>query len=342
VKYKPPTSHWFLTATLLGTAVLVATKRICHPSFDFRGKTILVTGGSRGLGFLLAKELLQEGAKVAICARNGEELERAHAWLMNESAQLLAVRGDLATEEQAREVVAEVSQRFGPIDVLINNAGVIQVGPASEMEASDFEEALNCNFWSAVHTTLTVLPEMRRKQAGRIINIASIGSRLSVPHLLPYCCSKFALGGFSEGLRAELAKENIIVTTIFPGLMRTGSPRNALFKGKHRAEFAWFSISDVLPFASVSGERAARQIISACRRGDAELVLGVPAQMANLLHALFPGVTQDLLGLVNRLLPGPGGIGKQKLKGKESKSAVAPSFLTFLDERAAQMSNQDG
>jgi NAD(P)-dependent dehydrogenase (short-subunit alcohol dehydrogenase family) len=342
MKTKRPTSNWVLTAALLGTAALAAHKLVRPAAFDFRGKTIVVTGGSRGLGFLLARELLHERARVAICARNSAELERARTRLVNGPAQLLAIPCDLGSEEQARAMVAEVTQTFGPIDVLINNAGVIQVGPMAEMNVQDFQEALNSNFWSAVYTTLAVLPEMRQQRSGRIVNIASIGGRLSVPHLLPYCCSKFALAGFSQGLRTELARDDIIVTTIFPGLMRTGSPRNALFKGKHGAEFAWFSISDALPITSMNAERAARQFIAACRRGDAKLVLGIQAQMAERLHAFFPGTTQHLLELVNRLLPAPGGIGKGKVRGDESTSALAPSFLTFLNERAGQRSNQVG
>jgi len=127
--------------------------------------------------------------------------------------------------------------------------------------------------------------------------------------LCPYSASKFALVGLSEGLHSELAKDGIVVTTICPGLMRTGSPRNAEFKGKHRAEYAWFSISDALPLTSMKAERAARQIIRACKRGDAELVLSLPAQLATLFHGVFPGVTADLMGVVNRLLPTAGGIG---------------------------------
>src|SRR5262249_9500692 len=142
---------------------------------------------------------------------------------------------------------------------------------------------------------------------GRIVNIASIGGELSVPHLLPYSASKFALVGLSSGLRAELAKDGIIVTTVCPGLMRTGSPWNATFKGQHRIEYAWFSVSDALPVVSLSADRAARQIVAACKRGDAEVILSLPAQLAVLFYGLFPGLTSDLFGLINRFLPGPGG-----------------------------------
>ncbi len=130
------------------------------------------------------------------------------------------------------------------------------------------------------------------------------------------------------------------MTTVCPGLMRTGSPRNATFKGQHRAEYAWFSISDALPVTAMQAERAARQIIDACQRGDAEIVLTIQAQIAVRFHALFPGLTADLLGLVNRLLPAAGGIGRKRAKGKDSQSELSPSWLTALGDKAAQRNNE--
>jgi short-subunit dehydrogenase len=236
--------------------------------------------------------------------------------------------------------VREVQGRLGPVQVLINNAGSIQVGPVDVMTLEDYEHALRIHFWAPLYTTLAVLPEMRRRREGRIVNITSIGGKIAVPHLLPYGASKFALVGLSEGLRAELLQDGVYVTTVCPGLMRTGSPPNADFKGKHRAEYAWFSISDSLPLLSMSAERAARQIVTACKHGSAEVWLGLPTKLAVAFHGLFPGLTADILGWVNRLLPGPGGIGIQSAKGKNSGSAAAPSVLTTLTEQAARRNNE--
>jgi NAD(P)-dependent dehydrogenase (short-subunit alcohol dehydrogenase family) len=308
--------------------------------YDLRGKTVLVTGGSRGLGLVMAREFAREGAQLAICARNPEELERARAELTRGGARVLAVPCDVRHRSQVNELVNVVQDHYGRVDVLVNNAGVIQVGPIEVMTVEDYEEALATHFWGPLYATLAVLPEMRKRRDGRIVNITSIGGKISVPHLVPYSASKFALVGFSEGLRAELQKDGIVVTTVCPGLMRTGSPRNAYFKGRHRAEYAWFSLSDALPVSSMQAERAARQIVAACKRGDAEITLSVQAQLAVLFHGLFPGLTADLLGLVNRLLPGPGGIGRLRAKGKNSQSSVSPSWLTALNEAAAQRNNE--
>ena len=199
---------------------------------------------------------------------------------------------------------------------------------------------MRTHFWGPLHTTLAVLPEMCRRRQGRIVNITSIGGKIAVPHLVPYDASKFALVGLSEGLRAELVKDNVYVTTVCPGLMRTGSPRNAEFKGQHRAEYAWFSLSDAMPGFSMSAESAARRIVKACQNGEAEVILSLPAKVAAAFHGVFPGLTCDVLSLVNRMLPGPGGDGKKSVKGKDSQSAVSPSWLTILNERAALRNNE--
>jgi short-subunit dehydrogenase len=183
---------------------------------------------------------------------------------------------------------------------------------------------------------------MRQRHEGRIVNISSIGGKISVPHLLPYCVGKFALTGFSEGLRSELRKDNIRVTTVCPGLMRTGSPRNALFKGNNEAEYAWFSISDSLPLLSMSANWAARRIVSACVRGDAEVVLSGPAKFALKVNALFPGMTSDILSIVNELLPSADPSQKKIRTGSQSFSEVSPSWVTSLNERAAESNNEVG
>jgi len=288
----------------------------------------------------MARQFGSEGARLALCARDEAELEAARDDLTRQSVPVLALSCDVTDREQVSETVNKVRDHYGSIDVLVNNAGTIAVGPLEVMTLEDFEEAMNTNFWGAVYATLAVLPGMRRRRDGRIVNITSVGGKLSVPHLLPYSASKFALVGLSQGLRAELAKDGILVTTVCPGLMRTGSPRNAFFKGKNRAEYAWFSISDSLPVTSISAERAASAIITACKRGDAEIVLSPQAKLAVKFHDLFPGLTADLLGLVNRLLPEAGGIGSRRAKGKDSGSKLSPSFLTTLSERAAERNNQ--
>jgi NAD(P)-dependent dehydrogenase (short-subunit alcohol dehydrogenase family) len=298
--------------------------------FEVQGRVVLITGGSRGLGLVLAREFAAEGARIAICARDEAELDRARIDLENRDANVLALKCDVTVNSEVVEMIRRVHSHFGRIDVLVNNAGIIQVGPLDLMTREDFRRAMNTHFWGPLNTTLAVLPGMRRRNEGRI----------SIPHLVPYSVSKFALVGLSKGLRAELAKNGILVTTVCPGLMRTGSPRNADFKGRHRAEYAWFSISDALPFTSIKAERAARQIIDACKRGRAELVISVQARAAATFDFLFPELSAGLLAGVNRLLPKSGGLEDAQAKGRESTSVWSPSWLTTLNEQAALENNE--
>jgi NAD(P)-dependent dehydrogenase (short-subunit alcohol dehydrogenase family) len=307
---------------------------------DLKDARVLITGGSRGLGLVLAREFGRHGARVALCARDADALDRARVDLEARGVPVLTVLCDLTDRGQVSRMVAEVVAGFGGIDVLVNNAGIIQIGPLESMTLEDFEAAMAANFWSAVYTTFAVLPFMQRQGRGRIVNVASIGGKISVPHLLPYSASKFALVGFSEGLRGEVSRDGLVVTTVCPGLMRTGSPRKAIFKGRHRAEYAWFAIGDSLPGLTMSAERAAGKIVEACRAGDAQVVLTRVAQAGDLAHAVAPGLTATVLGLVNRLLPAPGGIGARGARGADSESALAPSTLTTLSDAAAQRNNE--
>ncbi len=270
---------------------------------DLRGQVVLITGGSRGLGLALAHEFAAQGCCLALCARDGDTLARAKADLALRKANVETFVCDLREQEQVAQLIADVTQHFGQIDILVNNAGVIEVGPIENMALTDFEEAMAADFWGTVYPTLAVLPQMRGRKAGRIVNITSIGGKFSVPHLLPYSCAKFAATGFSEGLRAEAAKDNVRVTTIVPGLMRTGSFLNAEFKGKYGSEYAWFSVGDNIPGLSLSAQSAARAIVQATRRGEAERVLGLPAQIAARAAGLFPGFVANANALFNLALP---------------------------------------
>ena len=320
-------------AGLSAAALVWLSKR--PGKFSFRGKTVVITGGSRGLGLQMARLWAAEGAAIALCARTQADVQAAVDELRSQGAKVFGQSCDVRDQLQVNSFIQAVIGRFEQIDVLVNNAGIIQTGPVECMMLDDYRAAMETHFWGPLYTMLAVLPHMRSRGAGRIVNISSIGGKVSVPHLVPYSASKFALVGLSEGLRSELAQHGIAVTTICPGLMRTGSPRNADFKGQHRAEYAWFSISDSLPLISLDSARAARQVIEACRRGDAEAILSLPANAAARFHGIMPGLTAAMLGLVNRLLPGPGGVGTQSRKGWQSFSKWSPSVLTTLTEKAA-------
>ncbi len=272
---------------------------------DLRGEVALITGASRGLGFLLAQGFAAEGCPLAICARDGAELERAREALEAGGATVLALACDVTDRGAVERMIEAATRHYGHVDLLVNNAGVITAGPLRNMTLADFESAMAVMFWGLVYPTLAVLPQMIERGQGRIVNVTSIGGKVAVPHLLPYACAKFAAVGFSEGLRAELARDGVTVTTIAPGLMRTGSFLNAFFKGQQELEFAPFTVLASLPFFSIDARRAARQIIRATKRKEAERVLSLSATILARFHGLFPGATATILGLLNRVLPGP-------------------------------------
>jgi NAD(P)-dependent dehydrogenase (short-subunit alcohol dehydrogenase family) len=315
-----------------------ALQRWRESRYPLRGRVVLITGGSRGLGLLLAREFARQGAKLALVARDGVAVDRACEELRLRGTEALAASCDISDGEQVSAMVQQVVARFGRIDLIVNDAGRIEVGPLSTMTTEDFEAAMSTNFWGAFNVTHHALPHLKAGE-GRIVNVSSIGGLLSMPHLLPYSASKFALTGFSLGLRTELAQRGILVTTVCPGLMRTGSPVNAQFKGDKAAEYAWFSVADSLPVLSISGQRAARAIVRAARRGDVLLVLGLPAKLAALASALFPSLTVRASGLVTRLLPRS--TDPEPLSG-HSIEHRAPGWLTALGDRAATENNELG
>ncbi len=316
----------------------IVSRALCK--YSLNGQCVFITGASRGLGFALAMECGKRGARVAICAQNPDTLERAAERLRERGMEVLPLTCDVREPGQVAAAIQHAYEAFGRLDMLVNDAGTIAVGPLDSLTRQDYEDAMNTHFWATYYAVESALPIFKRQGGGRIINITSIGGKVSVPHLLAYCASKFAAVGYSEGLRAELAQQHISVTTVCPGLMRTGSPRNAWFKAQHRKEYTWFTLFDTLPGFSIGARSAARAIIDAGVRGDAEIVLSLPAQIISLLHGIAPRFTADLMALGARLLPGPGGIEQRKVRGAESATALTESPLTILGKKAEREYNQ--
>lgn len=315
---------------------------------ELANKVVVITGGSRGLGLQLAREFGAHGAIVVVASRDEAELDRASDDLRQRGITVHSIVCDVSDQAQSEHLIREAVRKAGKIDVLVNNAGVIQVGPLSEMTVADFENAMGVMFWGTLYPTLAVIPAMRERQQGRIVNITSIGGKMSVPHLLPYCCAKFAAVALSEGLRTELNQYGIKVTTVVPGLMRTGSHVNAMFKGEQGKEYAWFSLAAATPLISIGGERAARAIVRATVRGDAERILSIPAQLAARVHGLAPDLTSVLSTLINRLLPkadgkNSGALTSTAVRGAEARSELNSRVLnaaTVTGRHAAEALNQ--
>jgi NAD(P)-dependent dehydrogenase (short-subunit alcohol dehydrogenase family) len=327
----------------IGAGVVLATRAMrASRAMSLAGKVVLIVGGSRGLGLALAREFGAHGANLVLAARDPDELERARQDLEERGIQAAIVVCDIRSRLQVDAAIARVIETHQVIDVLVNDAGIIQVGPLEQMTMADFEDAMATHFWGPLSSILAALPHMRRAGARRIVNISSIGGKIAVPHLTPYSASKFALTGLSEGLHAELADEGFAVTTVCPGLMRTGSAYNAWFKGQHRREFAWFHLADSMPGVSIDARRAAAQIVDACRHGDPELIITPLAKLAVVLNALSPSAMARAMALADWLLPAAVQTkdGREARPGWQSVSALVPSQLTALSDRAAVENNE--
>lgn len=272
---------------------------------DFNGQSTVITGGSRGLGFALARELMKEGCNVTLLARDEKELMKAQQKLQAVGrGKVFTIVCDVTDAEKLKASLHQSFEHFGAIDMLINNAGAITVGPWETMSQKDFESQMKLHLFAVINATRFVLPYLRAAKSGkRIVNICSMGGKVAVPHMLPYDTSKFALAGFSQGVAAELADEGISVTTVYPALMRTGSPIQALFKGDHKKEFAWFQTADVFPFISMSAEKAAKMIVEAARDRRVELVPFGPAKIRLAMGTFLPEITGWMMARLNRMMP---------------------------------------
>jgi short-subunit dehydrogenase len=276
-----------------------------RPTDTGRGAA-LVLGASRGLGLLVAAELGRAGYDLAVVARSSEELDGARGELEATGARVTTLPADLSVRAQAEACVDAAARELGGLDVVVACAGVIGVGPLEALRVEDVVEVHDDVFWATVYPVLRAVEVMRRSGAGRIGIVGSVGGAVPAPHLLPYTAAKYAVRGFSEALRTELAPHGITVTTLMPGLMRTGSPRQALVAGDREREFRWFAALDSLPLLSVSAPRAARQVVAATLAGRAERFLTPAAMVGARLHGLAPGLTTRLSGLAARLLPAAG------------------------------------
>lgn len=302
-----------LASVALG-AVAIATARGLmrrRRRVDFRGKKVLITGGSRGLGFAIARKFLQEGAEIAICARNADELERARAELRQlahelsrvsrvEAARVVALRADVTDEHAVEWLVSETRAALGGVDVLVNCAVEIAVGPLEAMTAKDYFQAFNGIFLATYFPTMAVVPHLRAQGSGRIVNVTSVGGKLPIPHNATYVVGKFAATGFSAVCRAELRKYGIRVSTVMPPPLRNGAWMNAGYKGHVDEELAWFVRALSSPFVSIDPERAARAVVEAARYGDAETMVAPSSWLQARAYALFPGPISALLAAMDR------------------------------------------
>jgi len=321
-------------------------------------QVVVITGGSRGLGLALAHRFGRAGARLVLAARDHQELDRARQALLGEASvqgskgsvqgsvqspdDILLVPTDITDQAQVQRLLDQAFAHFGRIDVLINNAGIIEVGPIENQSLAAFERAMNTNFYGALNTILAALPRLLAQpringRRASIVNISSIGGKVPVPHLLPYVASKFALTGLSEGLNAELRHKGIRVTTVCPGLMRTGSSIQAQFTGQAEKEFKWFSLGATTPGLAASTTTAANKIFNATAAGCAEITITPQAWLAARIVGLVPAASQAVASLANQYLlpaPAPGNTTTPVTLGRHLRKNPTPTDLQRTHNQA--------
>lgn len=311
-----------------------------------------VAGASRGLGLAIARELGSRGFRLVICARDADELARAAGDLRDRGYVVHTEVADVSDRSAVEALVTRTETEIGPIETMICVAGIIQVGPLDSLTYEHFRQAIDVMLWGPVHTATAVLPAMRARGRGQIGVITSVGGLVPAPHLLPYSTAKFGAVGFSRGLRSELTGSGVSVTTIAPGLLRTGSHGRALFVGDQEHEFAWFAAAASLPVLSMNADRAASRIVSGVLRGRANVLLTPLTHVASRVAALAPNLTAAALALTVRALPAappgakptvePGRCDDENtIEGRVARTRLSPrgqrmlARLTVLGDKAA-------
>jgi len=204
---------------------------------DLKGAVCVVTGGSEGIGRAIAGALGARGARLAICARTSGKVDAAVADLRETGSTAWGARCDVSDDRQVRDFADAVHRELGTVDVLVNNAGLGHLVPVEDMSLAQFDETFAVNVRGVFLMTKAFLPDMKAKQAGTIVNIASLAGRNPVQHLAAYAASKHAVLGFSKSLMLEVRKHHIRVVTICPGTVVTdifGKSAREIERAEHK------------------------------------------------------------------------------------------------------------
>jgi NAD(P)-dependent dehydrogenase (short-subunit alcohol dehydrogenase family) len=195
----------------------------------FEGQVVVVTGGGRGIGRAAALEFAADGATCVIAGRRMDALRTTAGEVTHSGGKADVVHCDVMKDEDLVALVEKTVTKHGRIDVLVNNAGVVTGGRLDEIGREDIDRMVGVNIWAPLRLTQLVLPHMRERKSGTIVNISSVAGRLGVPYYAPYCASKFAMRGFSESLRRELRPDGIHVCAVYPGGTATDMIENVEF-----------------------------------------------------------------------------------------------------------------
>jgi 3-oxoacyl-[acyl-carrier protein] reductase len=248
-----------------------------HHGVRWQGATVLVTGASRGIGRAVAVAVAARGARVGLVARTSDDLDAVRAEVERQGGRASIAVADLAERNELRRAYESVQADLGPVDVLVNNAGIGSWGPFVEVAAAEADRVLALNLVAVLDLTRLVLPEMIRRRGGHIVNIGSVAGRLGVPFESIYSTTKFGLAGFTEALAVEVAPFGVGVSMVNPGPVAT----------EFAATSGWPSATPRWP-RPVAPERVADAVIAAVEGGGLERVVPRWLRLAHAVRTLAP------------------------------------------------------
>ncbi|MDQ6477388.1 SDR family oxidoreductase [Dyadobacter sp. LHD-138] len=255
----------------------------------FQNKVVWITGASSGIGEAIAMAFAKEGAKLVLTARRREELERVKVRTRLPDSSVLILPMDVTEFDQANVAAAKIIQTFQRIDIMVHNAGVSQRSYIKDTDLDVYRKLMDVNFYSTVALTKAVLPYMIQQQGGHFIIISSVAGKIGTIMRSGYNASKHALHGFYDSLRAESYHDNIKVTTVCPGYIRTNVSVNALNENGSK-----FGKMDVNQENGIAPEECARQILNAVKKDKKEIYIGGLKEVAAIyLKRFFPSLLFD-------------------------------------------------
>jgi len=245
------------------------------------GSRILITGASQGIGKALAELAAARGAKVLVCARKAELLQELAQQIRAKGGVIEIVQADVTSADDRKKMVETAEKAFGGLDILVNNAGIGATGHFADCSAERLRQIMEVNFFGLTETTRVFLPMLKKGNKPAIVNISSIAGKRGIPARSEYSASKFAVQGFSEAIRAELAKDGVDVIVVCPGLTQTNFSQNmieqkALVKLDH--------------MRGMTPEEVAAHTIKAIEKGYNETCLTLKGKMMVLVSRFFPWI----------------------------------------------------
>lgn len=288
-----PSLSWAWISGALAVGITARAVRIHLLKRRQKGSVVLVTGGNKGLGREIARQYLSLGAKVIILGRDQKTLDNA-VFELSELGEVTSVRADITDPDQVLGAIAEIQRRYGRLDGLVNNAGLVIGGPLASSSEDDYRRLLETNLFGTRNMVEAALPLLRASLQPWIINVTSAAGKLAVPYLIPYGASKAALARYSEGLALQLASEGVHVLTVYPSFIHTGVWEHTPVKEAKIPLARVYGFISAMPFISMSTSGAARRILDAQAQGKLKIVIPLSGDIFVRLVYLMPKLTMRL------------------------------------------------